>query len=219
MAKLVIFGDGDLAQVAHFYFSHDSEHEIVAFTVNEKWIRSREAFGLPVHPFERIQEILPPEQHSMFVAIGYSGVNKTRARIYQEAKAKGYRLESYVCSRSTVWEKPNIGDNCFILEDVTIQPFVKIGSNVVVWSGDHIGHHSTIGDHCFITSHVVISGNCKIGDYSFLGVNATLRDGITIGRSNVIGAGALIMKDTEDEAVFTGHTGRLFPKKSSELDL
>jgi sugar O-acyltransferase (sialic acid O-acetyltransferase NeuD family) len=219
MAKVVIFGTGDLGQVAHFYFTHDTKHEVVAFTVNEAYVKDKEFCGLPLVPFETVTERFPPRDFSMFVAIGYSKVNKSRAKIYGEAKAKGYTLESYVSSKLTKWGDPPIGDNAFILEDVTIQPFAKIGSNVVIWSGNHIGHHSTIGDHCFITSHVVISGNCKVGDYSFLGVNATLRDGITIGRSNVIGAGALVMKDTEDDVVLTGHTARPFPKKSYELDL
>lgn len=68
-----------------------------------------------------------------------------------------------------------IGENCFIFEDNTIQPFVTIGDNRVLWSGNHVGHNPTVGDHVFVTSQVVISGACTIGDNSFLGVNATIR--------------------------------------------
>jgi UDP-3-O-[3-hydroxymyristoyl] glucosamine N-acyltransferase len=89
-----------------------------------------------------------------------------------------------------------------VLEDNTIQPFVTIGDNVVLWSGNHIGHHSTIGNHVFISSHVVVSGGVRIGDYCFVGVNATFRDHISVGQRTVIGAGALIMKNTPDDSVF-----------------
>ena len=153
----------------------------------------------------------------MFIAIGYKNVNKLRAKIYTEAKGKGYELISYVNSKVTKWGDTEIGDNCFILEDQVIQPFVKIGSDVIIWSGNHIGHHSVIGDHCFITSHVVISGNVKIGPYCFIGINASLRDGITIARECVIGAGSLILRDTKEREVYTTKPAELRSVDSSML--
>jgi sugar O-acyltransferase (sialic acid O-acetyltransferase NeuD family) len=202
MSKVVVFGTGGFAEVVWFYLTHDSEHEVVAFTAHQAHIGQAEMMGLPVVPFETLAETHPPDTHEMYVAVGYKGVNRVRAAICDEARAKGYRLITYISSKATHWGDTKIGDNCFIFEDNTIQPFVTIGDDVIMWSGNHIGHHSTIGSHCFITSHVVVSGFCKVGDYSFIGVNATLRDSITIGEANVIGGGAIIMKSTEDKAVF-----------------
>jgi len=110
-----------------------------------------------------------------------------------------------------------MGENCFILEDVTIQPFVEFGDDVIVWSGNHIGHHSKIGNHCFITSHVVISGNVEVGDYCFLGVNSTIRDGIKIANHCVIGAGAVILKNTKEKEVYTAKGTELLPIPSDKL--
>jgi len=200
--KVVIFGTGDMAQVVHYYLTHDSNYEIVAFTVDEDHLKEKQLFNLPVVPFEEVERYYPPEEFAMFIAIGYKHVNKLRAQKYYSAKKKRYRLISYVSPKSIVWGNVEVGDNCFVFENQTIQPFVKIGNNVIIWSGNHIGHHSVIGDHCFITSHVVISGNVKIEPYCFLGVNATIRDGITIARECVIGAGAVILEDTQEKAVY-----------------
>jgi sugar O-acyltransferase (sialic acid O-acetyltransferase NeuD family) len=218
MSRIVIFGTGSFAQVAHFLFTNDSEHKVVAFTVHESHLKERQLVGLPVVPFESLDSSYPPDSYKMFVAVGYKGVNKVRASICSEARSKGYELASYLSSKCTYWGE-SIGDNCFIFEDNTIQPFVKIGNNVVMWSGNHIGHHSTIGDHCFITSHVVISGHVKVGPYCFVGVNATTRDNITIGESCVIGAGALIMKSTGDKEVYVAK--RTYPdsRTSDELGM
>jgi len=217
MKKVVIFGTGDLAQVAHFYLTHDSPYEIVAFTANRDYIKEDRMFNLPLVPFEEIEEKYPPNKFGMFIAIGYKNVNKLRARIYLEAKEKGYELISYINSKVIKWEDTEIGDNCFIFENQVIQPFVKIGSDVIIWSGNHIGHHSIIGDHCFITSHVVISGNVKIGPYCFIGINATIRDGITIARDCVIGAGSLILRDTKEREVYTAKSAELRSIDSSKL--
>lgn len=179
--KLVIFGIEDYAHIVYEYFTHDSEYEVVAFTVHRAYLKEKELFGLPVVAFEDIETLYPPGMHEIHVAIVYGNLNRLRARICAEAKTKGYRLASYISSRCFCWHNVKIGEHCFIFEDNTIQPFVTIGDNVIFWSGNHIGHHSDIGSHVFITSHVVVSGWCKVGDYSFLGVNATMANNTTLG--------------------------------------
>lgn len=215
---IVIFGSESFAEIVYYYLTHDSEYKVKAFTVTQDRINSEKPtlFDLPIVAFETVQELYPPEQYEMYIAVGYVNVNKTRAHFFDEAKKKGYLLATYVSSKATVWTD-RIGENCFILEDNTVQPFVTIGNNVICWSGNHIGHHSQINDHCYITSHVVISGHCCIKERSFLGVNATLRDNITIAEDNVIGAGAVILKNTKPFQVFATKTTDLFPRTSDQL--
>lgn len=217
MSQIVLFGTGGFAEVAHYLFTHDSEHEVVAYSVHRSHLKQTSLSGVPIVPFEEIGERYPPDSHGLFVAAGYRDVNRFRADIYREAKGMGYRMVNYVSSKCTNWAQ-SIGDNCFIFEDNTLQPFVRIGNNVVLWSGNHIGHHSVIEDHCFITSHVVISGHVRVGAYSFVGVNATLRDSISIGESNVIGAAAVIMKDTQDREVYVEPRTKPDSRKSDELN-
>lgn len=202
---LLIFGAGEIAQIAHQYFLRDSDYEVVAFTVDAAFLTSAEFCGLPVVPFEEAAARFPPGGHEMFVALAYSRLNALRREKYLAAKAAGYRLASYISTQASVLNGGAIGENCFVFEDNTIQPFAAIGNNVTLWSGNHIGHHSTIHDHCFISSHVVISGGVEIGESCFVGVNATLRDHIKVGERCVIGAGALLLQDAEPEGVYLGH--------------
>jgi len=215
--NLVIFGFGDIAQLAHYYFSTDSEYNVVAFTIDGAYIVEHQFCDLPVIPFEDIHNHFPPESNDFFVALSYSKLNAVRKEKYLAAKQLGYRLASYISTHATVLNQQSIGENCFILEDNTIQPFVKIGNNVTLWSGNHIGHHSTIKDHCFIASHVVISGGVEIAEQCFIGVNATLRDHIKIGERSVIGAGALLLADADAEGVYIGNTTERSKVPSSKL--
>ena len=219
MAKLVIFGAGDIARLAHHYFTHDSPHEVAAFVVDRAF-RQGDAFqGLPLIDAEDVTDRFPPSDYDMFVAMSYAKMNAVRAEKYATMKAAGYRLVSYVSSRCSYLSQTPPGDNCFILEDNTVQPFVTIGNNVTLWSGNHIGHDVTIEDHCFITSHVVVSGWVRIGTRSFIGVNATVRNSITIAAETLIGAGAIIMKNTKPKQVYMPERAKLFPKSSDEIDL
>jgi acetyltransferase-like isoleucine patch superfamily enzyme len=201
---LVIFGSGDVAQLAHYYFSTDSNYEVVAFTVDAKYIKEPEFCGLPVVAFEDVVKNYPPDSYFFFVALSYSKLNTVRKEKFLAAKKMDYKLVSFISSRATVLNEGRIGENCFIFEDNTIQPFVTIGNNVTLWSGNHIGHHSVIHDHTFISSHVVISGGVEIGEQCFVGVNATLRDHIKIGDRCVVGAGVLLLADAAPEGVYIG---------------
>ena len=219
MAKLVVFGAGDIARLAHFYFSSDSEHEVVAFAVDAAYKKESAFQGLPLVAAEEVPRLFPPSEVRMFVAVSYAKMNRVRAEKYAQAKALGYQLVSYVSSRCSYLSQHPPGDNCFILEDNTVQPFVTIGNNVTLWSGNHIGHDSSIGDHCFISSHVVVSGHVSVGPSCFIGVNATLRNSIAIAERTLIGAGAVIMKSTTPGSVYPGPRAERISKTSDQLDL
>ena len=219
MAKVIIFGVQDFAQLAHFYLHHDSEHEVVAFSVNAQYLPETKTFeGLPVVAFENVEETYPPAEYKFFAPMSPSRMNKLRESIYQQIKQKGYEMVSYVSSRATVFPGAAIGDNCFILEDNTIQPFTTIGNNVVLWSGNHIGHHSVIGDHVSFTSHVVLSGHCVVGPFAFFGVNATIRDGIHIAEGSLIAMAAAVTRDTEPWGVYKGNPAKKGDVLSKDLD-
>jgi sugar O-acyltransferase (sialic acid O-acetyltransferase NeuD family) len=217
-AQVVIFGESQLASLAHFYLTHDSDHEVVAFCVDADY-RTADTFeDLPLVDFETVEAAYSPEAYKMFLPISFKQMSHLRREKYEAAKAKGYDLISYVSSQATTWPDLDVGENCFIFEDNTIQPYVTIGDNCVLWSGNHIGHHTTIGNHVFITSHVVISGCCDVGDHSFFGVNSTVRDETVIADHTLVGMGASILADTNPQEVHLGQKSTLYSKKSMELD-
>jgi sugar O-acyltransferase (sialic acid O-acetyltransferase NeuD family) len=219
MARLVIFGAGDIARLAHFYFSTDSEHDVVAFAVDRAYQQGDTFLGLPLCAAEDVASLYPPDSHAMFVALSYARMNRLRAEKYEWCRALGYRLPGYVSSRCTFLSTTPPGDNCFILEDNTVQPFVTIGNNVTLWSGNHIGHDAVIADHCFISSHVVVSGHVRIGERCFIGVNATVRNSLVIAPDTLIGAGAVVMKNTNAGEVYMPERAKLFPKSSDQIEL
>jgi hypothetical protein len=176
--KLIIFGEGSYAEIAHQYFSDDSEYEVVCFTKDDDFIESDQYLGLPMVPFSKIQGLYPPDSFAIHIALSYTEMNHLRERKF---------------------------------EDNTVQPFVKIEDNVILWSGNHIGHHSVIESHNFISSHVVISGHCHVDKYCFLGVNSTVGHGVKIGKETLLGAGAIVSKNTEEGSVYV-------PAKSVKLE-
>lgn len=203
--KLIIIGLGETAQLAYEYFSLDSDYEVVGFSAEKKYIENEVFLSLPVIPFETLTKVFPPDNHTAFVAISSTDLNRLRTRLYHRLKSMGYVLASYVSSKAFVWHNVKVGENCFILENNTLQPFVEIGNNVTLWSGNHIGHRSKIYDNCFITSHVVISGFCTVKENCFIGVNVTVSDNITIEKDCLISLGSVISRNTEPNSIYKGN--------------
>jgi sugar O-acyltransferase (sialic acid O-acetyltransferase NeuD family) len=217
MKEVVIFGIQDFAELAHYYLTTDSDFDVVAFCVNKEYIPKDPFFkGLPIVSFEEVQVKFPPANFSFFAPMSPTKMNQTRETVYNSIKSKGYKLISYVSSKAVLFGN-EIGDNCFILENNVIQPFTKIGNNVILWSGNHIGHHSEIKDHVMFTSHVVLSGHCLVESYTVLGVNSTIRDGITLAEGTFVAMGASIVKNTESWSLYVGSPGRRSDKSTKEI--
>lgn len=217
MEKLIIFGNGKIAEVIHYFFEQESDYEVVAFTADTKYIISEELMGKPVVPFETIQSLYPPNEFKAFVAVGYQQMNELRAQKITEVKDKGYELVSYVHPNSSIPKDLAIGENCFIMHNVNIHPRVTLGNNVFVWSGAMIGHHSQIGDNSWLTSCANISGNVKVGKNCFFAVNATTGHGIEIGEASFMGANALVTKSIAPETVVVAESDKPFRLNSKQF--
>jgi sugar O-acyltransferase (sialic acid O-acetyltransferase NeuD family) len=207
--KLLIVGIGETSLLAAEYFRFDSDFEVVAFLADYEYIDQKDFDSCPLVAIGEAVNFYPPSEYFAFVAMGSGTLNRDRTKVCRRMKELGYSLASYVSTRAFVWPNVKIGDNCFVLEHNTLQPFTQLGNNVVLWSGNHIGHRTVIEDNCFITSHVVISGFCTIGEFSFLGVNSSIADGVQIGKDNFIAMGTSIAKSTAEDCIYSGNPAEL----------
>jgi sugar O-acyltransferase (sialic acid O-acetyltransferase NeuD family) len=208
MSNIIIFGIKENSEIAKFYLDNDTDHHAVAFCVDGKYMKEDTFNNLPVIAFEDIESGFSSYDHKFIAPLAPTAMGKTRQEVFNRVRGKGYDFISYISSRATNFST-HIGKNCFILENNTLQPFTSIGDNVLMWSGNHIGHHSTVHDHVSITSHVVISGRCEIGSNSFFGVNSSVRDGIKVAEGTFLSIGAVLTADTLPWSVYKGISAEL----------
>jgi sugar O-acyltransferase (sialic acid O-acetyltransferase NeuD family) len=218
VAKIIIFGNTEMAALHHFYLTHDSPHEVIAFTVDRDYIKEDTLYGLPVVPFEEVESIYPPGEYKMRIAIFYNRLNKLRAEKYYQAKAKGYELINYISSKAIIWPGLVIGDNCWIGENTVCQPSAKIGNNVNILIKCEVGHHAIIRDHCYLAPHAVLSGNVTVEEYCFIGANSFIMNNVIVAKECLIGAGALILENTLARRVYTGNRARPMILSSDKLN-
>ena len=197
--KLLIFGDGEIADLAFFYFSKESIYDISAFIVDNP---KQEKFNnLPLISSKDFENDFSKDEYLIHVALSYRNLNKNRQDKFKFFEAKNYNFASFISDKSTILtEKKNLGRNLFILEEQSIQRNVNIGDNVMIWSNNHIGHNSIIGEHTYISSNVTISGNCEIGERCFFGVNSCVSDFCKIGDDCFITMGSIINSNLKNDS-------------------
>lgn len=209
--KLIIVGVGETGHLAYEYFMYDSDFTVVAFAVESEFFVDNYFLELPVYKLDEISNYFSPVDYYVFVAVSSTNLNRLRTRLYKTCKSYGYKIASYVSSKAFIWHNVEIGENCFILENNTLQSFVKVGNNVTLWSGNHVGHRSIIHDNCFISSHVVISGFCEIGNNCFIGVNSSIANDIIIAKDCLISLGSVVTESTEGNSIYKGNPARRHP--------
>lgn len=202
MSKIIIFGTGKGAEIAYKHFKLDSDHEICGFFLDKEFKTADTFHDLPVVTFEEVKEVFPPDKYKMFILMGFEMMNKIRTDKYLKCKEMGYSFESYVSSDIHALVKPEVGENCFIMDNQTLNLDVKIGNNVIMWSGNHIGDETVIRDHAYFCSHVCVGGKSIIGEYCFFGNNSTVADNVRIADKCFIGANALIATNTDADGVY-----------------
>ena len=207
---LFIFGTGNAARVKHYLFTSGKIRTVVAFSVDATYLIDDKH----VVNFEDVVNLYTPAEFDMHNHIDSNKMNKLRGEKYP----LGYTIAANISSLCTYLSQYPSSDNCSIYEDNTLQPFVKIGSNLVLWSSDHTGYHSSvIEDHNFLTSSVLVSARSQSESYNFIGVNATCRDAIRNRRKALIEADFVILKGIAEKWVYLPPCAVLFDKTSEQI--
>ena len=216
MEKVIIYGTGDMAEIAHYFLQNDSKHIIVAFCIEDNKYKPGIFFkGLPIVSFETVEKIYPIDEFGFFAPISSEKMNTIRESVYNKIKSKGYQLINYISSKA-ITSNATFGDNCFILAGNILQPFTSIGNNVMLWSSSLVAHHSVVKDHVTFASHVALAARCSVGENSFLGTNSTIRNRTILAKGTLVGLGTTITKNTEEWGVYIGNPAKKIGNRISK---
>jgi acetyltransferase-like isoleucine patch superfamily enzyme len=216
MVDIVVFGAGQIAEVAKVYLDAHSADRIVGFTVDAAFRKSDTFLGLPLVAWEELEQRFPPGSVQLLGPLSYRKLNEFRRDRHLEGKARGYAFTSFIHPASLVYAT-EVGENCFILEANVIQPFVRIGAGVMMWSGNHIGHHVEIGDYCFLSTHVGLGSGVRLGERCFLSGKVGIDSDVEIGAGCFLGGGAVVKKNLPPESVVPGPADPVAPYPSSRI--
>ena len=122
---------------------------------------------------------------------------------------KGTRLMDYVELRNNTV----IGEDCYVDSKVSSSGNVIVNNNVTLRYDTILAKGVEIGSHSYICPRVMTNnlnsggveiGGAKIGENCFIGTNAVLQHGITIGENVIIGAMSFVHTDCNANSTYVG---------------
>jgi|TARA_B110000027_G_C16000831_1_gene247375 sugar O-acyltransferase (sialic acid O-acetyltransferase NeuD family) len=198
--KLAIFGNSLMAEVVYYYFKEFTDYEISCFVSEKKYIKNDKLKNIRVLPLEKFLK-LNKNDFTIFIAIGYSDLNKKREFFFNFFKDRKYKLTNFIHPNASCFHH-KMGKNNFIMDNVSVNPFTSIGNNNILWSNSIIGHHNNIGNNNFFSGNSTISGNCKILNNCFFGVNSSTKDGLHINSFCFIDANQYVSKKLKSKSFY-----------------
>lgn len=204
MKNIIIYGAGDFARLARQYLDEVKGQQVVAYACDSLFMQGVTCIDdLPVEDFESIELKYPVENFCMYVAVGYSNM-RARVVMFNKAKQKGYKLVNFVHKHALFDDSVSMGENNFIFPGVVIEKNSSLGSNNILWSSVNICHDVNIGSHCFVAARSLVGGFSKVYDGCFLGFSSIVLQNLTLDTETLVGAGALIIKNTSKFSRYIG---------------
>lgn len=202
--NVFVFGTRENSECcAHDINVNDPDARLAGFVEDDPTCADKD--GFPVLSYRELLSSL----ENIYLIIPLSK-NRLRHDIFLRAKRDGFSLYSFISPLARVWDRDIVGENCYIQEFNNLQFGTVVSDNCILWAGNHFGHHGTLGISSQLTSHVVVSGRCRIGQFCYFGVNASVRDGVSITDKVVVGMNSGVTKSLHDSGLYVG-----FPAKRS----
>ena len=197
MKEVLLFSTNELAQRLNYYIDNgDSVTPMTAkgFILDDAYYKETELDGKEIFRYSDAKEKFAGKI-PVIVCIGYSNMNENRKIVFNRLLADGWNIESYISSRATLESKDMGIGNIFIGKSAL--GFKSRIGNGNIFDGGGFNHHSVMGDFNFLTGNVAFGGNVKMGSCCFIGMNSTIKNGITIHDKTLVSAGCYLNKSTK----------------------
>lgn len=208
MNKVVLYGAGPYGKLFFREADRYGAIDIVGFTVDSEFLKSERECGLPVVPFEEVTGIYPPTQYDMLVLCGYT-VMRNRARMYNKAKEKGYRLANYISPHAVLDNEIKMGDNNIIMANSFVGFDGMMGNDNIIRQNVSIGHGFVMEDHSVISTSCKLGAGCHFEDLVFMGIGVSGREHVRYGRESLIGVGSNVVGDVEPYSTCRGNPAKV----------
>lgn len=208
MKRVIIIGTGGhgevVADILKCCIRDGQQLNLLGFLDDDNKIHGKIFSGLSV--LGSVEEIDDIQHDSVIIAIGNNG---TRQVIFEKLLKQDKNIISAVHPSSIIASDVKIGKGCVICAGVIINTGSTIGHNVILNTGCTIDHHNFINAHVHIAPGVHTGGDVTVGSGTLIGIGTHVIPGKTIGNRCIVGGGALVTKDFQDDVQIIGSPARI----------
>lgn len=139
------------------------------------------------------------------------GPSVSRQRIVRRLQTLGVtddRYAMFVARSARVGASSTVGPGSILLDGTVVTSDARIGRHVVVMPNSTITHDGVLEDFATLASGVALGGGVRVGEAVYIGMNASVRQGISIGAQATVGMGAVVLRDVPPDETWAGVPAR-----------
>lgn len=145
------------------------------------------------------------QYQDLIVAIGD---NKHRLKIIDECQHKGFNIPFVSHPTATVSKYAKIGDGTFLAAHSVVNAGSNLGKGCIINTGSTVDHDNVLSDGVHVSPGANLGGGVIVGKCSWVGIGASIRELVSIGENVIVGAGAAVINDVEDNLQMLGVPAR-----------
>lgn len=144
----------------------------------------------------------------LLVTVGPSIARRSVARRLAALGVLEDRFATYLAPTARVGETNHIGRGSILLDGVVVTADASIGSHVVVMPNCTITHDDVLEDFSTLAAGVALGGAVHVGEAAYIGINASVRQGVAVGTEATVGMGSVVLRDVPDRQTWAGVPAR-----------
>ena len=217
--KSVIIGAGTYGEV-YLAYLQEAGVEIVGFLDDDPKLVGTNVRGVPVLGGVGLMKTIR-QSHGVEAVYCPLGNNKLRVKFLENARALGFKTPNYIHPSVKIAPKVSIAnEGVYILQGTELMPFVTLEKDVLISTGANIVHHSYLSQGTFVSNGVNLGANVHSEKFAYCGMGCTIMTGVhTLGEDCLIGAGAVVIRDVEPEAVMAGVPAKVIKYRHADNNL
>lgn len=202
---VIILGSGGHARVLQEMLKKEGSR-ILGFSVQKVDLCKRNYSSCGLEILGSDEDILKYDPGEIYLVngIGFTDVCQKRKEIFNFFNKRGYCFKTLIHPSAVVDSSAFIAEGTQVMAGAVIQPFARIGRNVIINTRSSIDHHCSIEDHVHLAPGTTLSGGVKIGESSLVGAGAVVIQGVIVGREATVAAGGVVIDHVPDREMVKG---------------
>ena len=140
-----------------------------------------------------VKDVKRYDDHSVVVCAGKGSVRRLLVERLADVGVTSDRFATVIHPAASVPDSCPIGYGSIVLAGVVLTADVTIGSHVVIMPNAVLTHDNVLDDYVTLAAAVALGGGVQVGEGAYLGMHATVREGLRVGAEAMLGMGSALV--------------------------
>lgn len=219
MKSLLIFGAGghgsEVLWLIHNLNKVEPRYRVLGFCDDCEALKGGTFCDFPIFGKPEEFDAQLVDKPYFFAAVGQ---NRMRKRVVQRMEALGWHPLTLIDPSAVVAESCQIGEGTYVGVASNISPNAQIGRHAIVHNQSSVGHDTRMQDFSQVAPGGRLLGHAQLANAAYVGSNAVVYPGKTLGASAVLAACSFALRDVPANATAMGVPAKLHIRSQKSND-